>query len=158
MSLVDVPTGPILAPWPTREIVDPAEIQRAVEDLAAWGFPRAIEPYEAEFGSWFRMGRGLIFWIEPPIEQAPGAAIIHLAVAPRYRSCWPVRRWDMAAQIIAELMGATHLLAQIDSGRVRDYALRLGWQADGPRLFRTLGGMSRGERRADLHEGCVEGR
>jgi len=151
-----------LGPWLLRELVDAAEVVEAAEDVTAWGFPRTIEPDEFIYGAWFRMGRGVVFWFEAPHPQAPAAAIVHLAVAPRYRSRWPVKRWAVAVEIVAELMGATHLLAAFpEDCPQRDYALRLGWQkSDGPRLVRWLGGADgRQERRipqSPLHEEGME--
>jgi hypothetical protein len=125
-----------------RELVDPVEVVEAAEDVATWGFLRPIEEDEVVYGSWFRMGKPVVFWFEAPHPQAPDAALLHLAVAPRYRSVWPVRRWATAVEVIAELMGASRLLAAFpEDCPQRDYAIRLGWQkSDGPRLVRWLGG------------------
>lgn len=153
-----------LGPWTLRELTEPIEIVEAAEDVATWGFPRSIEADEVVHGTWFRMGKGVVFWFEAPHPQATDAALLHLAVAPRYRSRWPVNRWAVAVEIVAELMGASRLLAAFpEDCPERDYAIRLGWQkSDGPRLVRWLGGAhGRQERRvpqSHLHEGRLEGR
>lgn len=127
--------------WPLRELVASADVVQAAEDAATWGFSRPIEPDEIIHGAWFRMGEGVVFWFEAPHEADPTAAILHLVVEPSARLHWPVRRWDAAVDVIAELMGSTHLLAAPICDKTRAYMLRLGWQAsDGPRLVRWLGG------------------
>ena len=129
-----------LGPWPIRELTEPDDIREAAEDAQTWGFLRPIEPHEITLGSWFRMGRGVVWWYEPPLEEVPGAAFLHMAVAPRVRGHWPIRRWHIAAQVIAELMGASYLLAQVESPQVKAYLVRLGWREDGPRVYLVLGG------------------
>lgn len=130
-----------MGPWPLCELVQPADIQRAVEDVAVWGYPRPIEPSETACGAWFRMGQGVVFWYER-IEEVQTCAFVHLAVAPRVRSRWPVRRWDTAAQIMAELMGFDRLVffPCNEDLQTPQYALRLGWRAQGDCYVRDLGG------------------
>ena len=148
--------------WPIRELIEPAEVLEASEDVAAWGFARPVESDEIAYGTWFRMGKTVVFWFEAPYPQAPGAAFLHVCAAPRVRSRWPVRRWALAVEVIAELMGADYLISAPCDSATRDYALRLGWQEDGPRLVRMLGGVDygrqgRGLHQPDLQQGCVEG-
>ena len=128
--------------WLTRELTEPAEVIEAVEDVIAWGFPRDIEQYEIGLGSWFRMGRAVVWWYEPPHPVAPHAGIIHLCVNPEVRGRWPVRRWSVAAEVIAELMGFTLLVfwPMGERDKILEYALRLGWRQEGERLVRHLGG------------------
>jgi hypothetical protein len=128
--------------WRLIQIETRPEIERAADDVTAWGYPRPVIPREIELCQWFRMGKGLVFWFEPPCELEPGDARVHLAVAHRYRSAWPVRRWDYASQIVAELLGAQRMLFTPCPGDVRtgEYAVRLGWQRAGQSYVRNLGG------------------
>ena len=104
-------------------------------------FP-AQAPLELAACTWFRMGKSVVWWYEPPHPLDPAAALMHLCVAPRVRGQWPVRRWHMAAQIVAELMGAERLVfAPVDGdAEMRQYAVRCGWIPDGPRMEFRLGG------------------
>ena len=128
--------------WRLLQLEDRPEIVRAAEDVATWGFPRPVVPVEVDLCSWFRMGRGLVFWFEPPCDLEPGDARMHLAVAPRLHSAWPVRRWDYACQIVAELLGANRIIFTPCPGDVRtgEYAVRLGWVREGQSYVRALGG------------------
>lgn len=130
--------------WSVRELDEMVEVRRAAEDVRAWGFPRPVEEQEIEFGFWFRMGRTVVWWYEPPHPVRPMAALIHLAVAPRVRGLWPVRKWVYAARICAELMGANELLFAVDEkdGQIVQYARRVGFVEDGPRWRLPLGGGS----------------
>lgn len=127
--------------WPIRELVTEAEIAEGARDAASWGYPRAIEPSDLAC-VWFRMGRAVVWWYEPPHPVAPHAGIIHLCVNPEVRGRWPVRRWSVAAEVIAELMGFTLLVfwPMGERDKILEYALRLGWRQEGERLVRPLGG------------------
>ena len=131
-----------MGPWPVRELVELEESKRAAEDVETWGFPRTIEHSEIAGGYWFRMGQGVVWWYEPADERAPQYAQIHLAVAPRVRHHWPIRRWLTIAEAVAEMMGAESLLfAPVQKeDQIVQYALRLGWRPMGSAFVRDLGG------------------
>lgn len=61
----------VQARWPIRELIEPAEVVEASEDVAAWGFARPVESDEIAYGTWFRMGKTVVFWFEAPYPQAP---------------------------------------------------------------------------------------
>ncbi len=143
--------------WRIRELVELDAILDAADAVCSWGFPRAISQPEIASGLWFRMGHGVVFWFEAFQSDAPDSAFIHLCVDPNARSRWPVRRWHIAAQVIAELMGARWLVASPCSGAILDYALRLGWRAVGEFIAYPLGGSGFGEHRSDFQQGRMEG-
>ena len=150
-------------PWPLREITTLDDIIQAARDATAWGFDRHIAPDELDLGTWFRMGQGVVFWFEAPYPEAPGAAFVHGAVDPECRGWWPADRWNIAIQVIAELMGSTYIVAAPITSESRDYGLALGWVEDGPRIVLPLGGVHGRQRRRvvpqpDLHERGLVGR
>lgn len=137
-----------MGPWSFRELIEPADILEAAEDVAVWGFPRPIDESELIHGSWFRMGKGVIWWYEAPTHGEQTSAFMHFATAPRFAKRWPIRRWFGAVQVVAELMGAERLIFSPTEGddRIADYALRLGWETDalGRFVFPLGGGASWG--------------
>lgn len=143
-----------MGPWPVREVTEFPDILKAAEDVLTWGFPRPIYQHELEAGAWFRMGKGVVWWYEPPQEcTEPGDLWIHFAVAQRVRHVWPIRRWMTATQIIAELVGGERLVFSPTKGcpEISEYAIRAGWKADkNGRLLLPLGGEARWESRRRL--------
>ena len=128
-------------PWVIRELTNVGDVAQAALDARAWGFTRLIQSDEIDLGTWFRMGQGGVFWFEAPHPAAPGAAFVHCAVDPECRGWLPTDRWNVAIQIIAELMGSTYIVAATLTSEVRDYALALGWVEDGPLIVLSLGGV-----------------
>lgn len=125
-----------------RELDDIPERLVAAQDVMIWGFPRPVTEGEIELGFWFRMGKTVVWWYEAPNPSRPLAALIHLAVAPRVRSRWPVRRWLVAAEVVAEMMGAEELVfaPEHKTSEIVRYAVKLGWKPEGPRFAKPLGG------------------
>lgn len=135
-----------MGPWMVRELEEWPDVLDAASEARLWGFPRPIDLTELEGGVWFRMGRGVVWWYEPPNPRTPGYAWLHLAVAPRLRGRWPVRRWQSAAEVCAELMGASALVFVPVAGddEIVRYALRAGWtRQESGHFVLNLGGGSR---------------
>lgn len=132
--------------WRCRELRTDPDIAAAAAAAVAWGFPRLIEPYEIERGDWFAMGDSVVWWYEPADERLPGLAVVHLAVAPEARSRWPARRWLVAVELFAEVMGCDRVGFPPLGGALRavEYTLRAGWVRDGALIVRRLGGQPYG--------------
>lgn len=110
-----------------REIRDRAEIEAAALDAARWGFPREILGYELSSAHWFRLGDGVVFWI----EAFDGVDTVwpHLAVSPAARRRWPVRAWLRSVESIARSFGANALgfVDGAEYAEAAEYLRRLGW-------------------------------
>lgn len=125
--------------WRCRELEHHDDIVRAVEDIATWRYPRPLTEWEITRGIWCRMGSTVVWWYQPPPDGTVNSLGLHLAVAPRVRGVWPVRRWWVAAQLFAEMVGCDMLVVAPMDGdcHVTDYVSRLGWVEgpDGTYLF-----------------------
>jgi hypothetical protein len=128
-----------------REVM--AEERCAAAAMAmAWGYPRPIEEDEAERSSWVRYGDDVLVWFESC--ELPKTLKLHGCAAPSARGALGSPRAMIAAEVVAELLGAERLwaFAAVPGSSsppppraMRRYLRMRGWQECEFGNFRDLG-------------------
>lgn len=120
------------------QVVDDDELDAMESDLTTWGYPRGLVEGEREHSTFIRYGDDCIFWFNIHAETGLN---FHVCVDPSSRGKISYRRFFTGVEVIAELLGASHLQATLverDEIELRSYCQRLGWRKNEQGYIRLL--------------------
>lgn len=120
------------------QVVDKDELDAVESDISAWGYPRALVDGERDQSTFLRYGDDCIFWLNIHAETGLN---FHICIDPSSRGKLNGRRLFTGIEVIAELLGASHLQAVLihsDEPKLKNYCARLGWRENEQGYIRFL--------------------
>jgi len=123
-----------------REVA-PEKRLEAAETVKSWGYFRDIP--EAEDSHWFSWGEGMLAWFQPVVDD--WIFTLHVCASPDApkRDAANVEKMKIAAEVIAELLGAKVLVCPLDDSpahlAIRKLLVSRGWEENQHGCVKQLG-------------------